>query len=315
MSSSNRKGKQPAKQYPVKDLQTFFRKLLRNSRSPSPPRDGAGPSRSRPRSRSPRRTYGDLPEEIVEQILAYRPGSPKERARMMIETGSRIPRAMGMSPRSYLRNLQVEDEIQIYNKKQQENSWYFSPLDMSDLQYGNLKDILMSAIRYGLPNIVKYVLDNGANPNVQYDYDDISPLEQAIKSYFTRYDDDEEDSYQRTLKIMKYLLDAGANVNYLSHEGTALTEAVKTKYPELVKMLLKRGADPNVSPLIIHKINYKNPEIVQALINAGIDLSMRSWIGKTVLDEARKILKEAWDPSEKPKIEQSVRIIEKALER
>ncbi len=106
----------------------------------------------------------------------------------------------------------------------------------------------------------------------------------------------------------QYLIAAGARVNSRSKNPanvTCLHSAVAGRHPNLVKLLLKQGADPNArqqgdfTPLHLAAQN-GDLESIRALLYEGADADVRSADGKTPLDcamernqaEAVSLLKE-----------------------
>jgi len=88
----------------------------------------------------------------------------------------------------------------------------------------------------------------------------------------------------KILKDIQEFLNAGANVNYQSSNGTtAIVEAAGYGTPELVKLLLAAGANVNLSDgdntaltkALEHNEN-PNIEIIKILINAGADLNVNN---------------------------------------
>ncbi len=90
-------------------------------------------------------------------------------------------------------------------------------------------------------------------------------------------------------RAIKTLLDRGAQIDAATPTGeTALHFALKSKHPQVVRILLEAHADPNTvgaephnardgfteSPLHI-AISYLQPDAVQAIIEAGADLQLR----------------------------------------
>lgn len=93
---------------------------------------------------------------------------------------------------------------------------------------------LITASRMGRPKIVLLLLQSGADPKHQ---DDLgwTPLHHAIL---------EEHS---NLLVIKMLVNAGANINAQDHRlRTPLHRAAQYGYIEIVKYLLKVGADPKI---------------------------------------------------------------------
>ncbi|HAZ45730.1 MAG TPA: hypothetical protein DDW76_36540 [Cyanobacteria bacterium UBA11369] len=92
------------------------------------------------------------------------------------------------------------------------------------------------------------------------------------------------------LKRVHALIEAGANLNeqdskYYAH--TPLSLAVSLNNLEIVQVLLEAGA--NLFPgllTIIAENDFSNPEILAALIEAGIDVNAKLEDGTTILMEA-----------------------------
>lgn len=92
--------------------------------------------------------------------------------------------------------------------------------------------------------------------------------------------------------IVRVLLDAGADPNTKSHgiESTPLHSAMK---PEVVKLLLEAGADPNAKDVYgfsaLHHLtgfgfNEKSPEVIKMLLDAGADPNAEDEDGKKPRD-------------------------------
>jgi len=110
------------------------------------------------------------------------------------------------------------------------------------------------------------------------------------------------DDPELQMEIVKKLLDAGGEINPLKKTGnitqgelylfkTPLQLAVELKRPEIVKLLLEKGANPNdtdyfnASPLI-DAVNKGNLEIIQSLLGHGADINVQQRLGSTPLDRA-----------------------------
>lgn len=96
------------------------------------------------------------------------------------------------------------------------------------------------------------------------------------------------------LEAAEYLVRAGASVNTSANNSlgaTPLQSAVAGNHTDIVRMLIKNGANPNVrerggyTPMHVAADN-GNAEIIQLLIFAGADLQAKSDDGKIPLDLA-----------------------------
>ena len=91
---------------------------------------------------------------------------------------------------------------------------------------------LMHAVHKGKFDIVKELLNKGANPNI-HDHLGNSPIIEA--------------SYQNYIEIVKILLKHESKINHKDRNGiTALIEASQSGHEDIVKILLQNGAAINV---------------------------------------------------------------------
>jgi ankyrin repeat protein len=91
------------------------------------------------------------------------------------------------------------------------------------------------ACRLGHDEIVAILLDRGANVKME-DCDGSRPLFTAIECHI--YND------TRTMKIVKLLTYAGADINHTDKYGrTALSAALERKYNDIVVFLIQNGAN------------------------------------------------------------------------
>lgn len=101
-------------------------------------------------------------------------------------------------------------------------------------------------------------------------------------------------TYRNQFQTVNLLLELGADVNYLSQEGTALHAAAYKGQLEYAKLLIENGSDVNLlteqkmSPLI-YAVQSKNIELIQLLVNEGADVSVRDNYGKTAIDYAKML--------------------------
>jgi ankyrin repeat protein len=95
---------------------------------------------------------------------------------------------------------------------------------------------LCDAVRAGDTAAVRQLVAKGADPNAPSGNNDWTPLLHAIHTHQTA--------------SVTALLDAGADVNRAGHDGvTPLMMAAGYGYDDTVKVLLQRGAKPNVAAL------------------------------------------------------------------
>ena len=142
------------------------------------------------------------------------------------------------------------------------------------------------------PEITKYLLSKGANPDLQRN-ENILPVLVGIAGFNT--------------ECLKAMLDAGADANVSSHHNgeTALHHSVCGDNFEQVKSLLDAGADPNRQTLPgkktymlwrdarvrgetpLHRAAaYGTPEIIKLLLDAGADPNIRDANGDSPLSWA-----------------------------
>lgn len=124
---------------------------------------------------------------------------------------------------------------------------------------------LYVASERGNAEIVKILLNNGAEPNKSRTDDGSSPLFIACESGFH--------------PVAKLLLENGANINMTCYDGMdPLFIAVQEEHKECVKLLLKYGADINslgslgFTPLI-YCLQLKLVDMVSFLIEQGADIN------------------------------------------
>ena len=134
---------------------------------------------------------------------------------------------------------------------------------------------LMTASHKGNPEIVRYLLEKGADPKIQNYYEGTAL---ALGSRFGN------------VKVVQTLLEWGANPNDVSVSVyPPLIEAIIEGANEVILALLNARADPNVlfdgqTPLMIAAD--ENVNAIQILLEAGADPNIQNEEGKTVLDLA-----------------------------
>lgn len=156
---------------------------------------------------------------------------------------------------------------------------------------------LLIAIDTENSNMVNYLLKQGADPNKTVSvlgYKTIVPINNAVcKASFNK----------NSNKIVKYLVEAGANVNLVDNKGNSPLIYAVSNPPniKLIEYLLSQNANVNhrntynTTPLMIAAkfdiwdIGYKHQKITvaQILLNHGADPAMSNAEGKTALQIAR----------------------------
>lgn len=137
---------------------------------------------------------------------------------------------------------------------------------------------LISATAKGYSNIVAILLKNGADPNINTNEDSI-----LLKASFNGFTD-----------CVELLLAYNADPNMANKEGvTPLMAASLLGHSEIIDLLLLKSANVNARTLIggltalFFSACEGTPEIIQKLIKAGADRSLRI-NGKTALEYANK---------------------------
>ena len=124
-------------------------------------------------------------------------------------------------------------------------------------------DLLVQQLLYYSPEVVKLLLEEGANPNsFDPELPDYTPLYNAV-------------SNKSSPELIKLLLEAGADPNQEGKLGTQLFSAVSNKSsPKVIKLLLEAGANPNQEHefgtlLSIAVYRELGPEGIRLLLEAG----------------------------------------------
>lgn len=120
------------------------------------------------------------------------------------------------------------------------------------------------------------LIEAGADPNANNGH----ALSEATRGCYRR----------DNTPVIRLLLDKGAIVTFKG-DLTALHKAAGQCEPEVVQMLLDRGADPNARDIngnttLVYAAGSGRLEVVPLLIKAGADVNARDDDGKSVLVHA-----------------------------
>jgi ankyrin repeat protein len=131
------------------------------------------------------------------------------------------------------------------------------------------------AATYGYSEIVEFLLNHGADPNIREKYG-CTPLHYA--------------TWFGNSKVVKVLLNHGADPNIRDKQGaTPLHYAAAFDYPKIVEVLHKKGlSDYDITPLQAAEFNY--PEVVKLLLEHGANPNIQeNNFGWTPLHFAAKV--------------------------
>jgi ankyrin repeat protein len=174
---------------------------------------------------------------------------------------------------------------------------------------------LMVAVscRRRTPEIVRPLIDHGADPLHVSDLG-FTPLHAWVSvPWQERYAADE---------ILKILLAEGVDLEAREGRGfTAFLLALCDGTTEEASMLLQSGADPfkrvehPQADGYLHSatalmLAVRSPELVEALLQAGVDTRVTYEDGTTALDWAQTAFKHAEDPDEKSSLARSIALLE-----
>lgn len=136
--------------------------------------------------------------------------------------------------------------------------------------------------------IVRILLENGADPNFVINFDNSSILDLLLDTTYNH-------------ELYRLILHAGADPNYIANENEhmPIVRAIWKGDPIIVKMLIRAGANVNNidtdgnTPLMIacgvHEDYIPNIKMIITLLNSNADMSIRSADGETALEILKRL--------------------------
>ena len=151
-----------------------------------------------------------------------------------------------------------------------------------DVPEGNAKPSLILAVSAGNHEIVRLLLDSGADINASYGFG-VTALECAASN-----------ANEETAKL---LIERGANVNVCGFD-TPLNAAAVAQNRRMIRSLLENGADVNGRDdegftALMEPAGAGYVNVVEDLVSAGIDINAKNNEGRTALDYAKQYRRSA----------------------
>lgn len=128
---------------------------------------------------------------------------------------------------------------------------------------------------------------------------DLDKLSRVLKTEPTLIDLPNEDGFTMLIlaaykghdEIVDFLLNVGANVNYNSEMGTALTASVFRGNYNMSQKLLNNKANPNLTDLrgvtpLMYATQFKNKDLIKLLLKYNSDKKLVDSTGKTAFEYA-----------------------------
>lgn len=97
--------------------------------------------------------------------------------------------------------------------------------------------------------------------------------------------------YNGNIKMVYFLIEQKAVINYISQEGTALMGATVKGNEQLVALLLENGADTNLTnqdgiTALMYAVQFKNPKIIKLLLQHNANKTLVDNEGRTAFEYA-----------------------------
>jgi len=174
---------------------------------------------------------------------------------------------------------------------------------------GELDERLMNAADFGQVEVVRDLIEKGANVNWKKQAGETALMKAAHGGH---------------ADVVRILIEKGADVNADDMSGeTALLAAALYGHTDVVRMLIEKGADVNAkdntggTALMRACGEHPHPDIVRMLIEKGANVNVKDSGGRTALDQAlfmRGVGKEdfGYGPQQEKEIGEIVRMLQKA---
>jgi ankyrin repeat protein len=173
--------------------------------------------------------------------------------------------------------------------------------------------LLYYAVKHKAPvEILRILIESGADVNAPSSESGMTPLvymtmtadrtQRIILQKLSRYSGEEKQNIAAGLKakaaknmryaakVIRFLVENGANVNQQTPFGTALMNAAKNPWnAEIIEFLLKSGADINICDrngrsALFYAVVFADNETVMQLLAADADPEIKDINGKTYLE-------------------------------
>jgi hypothetical protein len=97
--------------------------------------------------------------------------------------------------------------------------------------------------------------------------------------------------YRSNNGVAKYLINIGSDINGKSKFGTPLMACIVKGNNEIANLLIEKKVDLNFSDMsgmnaLLYAVNFKNYEMVSALVKAGVNVDIKDNKNKSALDYA-----------------------------
>jgi len=155
--------------------------------------------------------------------------------------------------------------------------WNLHNLSTKEIEFIHCSnDLWFDTAKKGYIKLKKFLIQNGANLNIQNNYSSTSLQIASIYGH---------------KEYAELLIKAGADLNSQDNIGwTALHNASRNDYKEIVELLIKAGADLNIQNkygwTAMHLASkFGHEEIIKLLIANGADVSIQNNDGHTVLQQ------------------------------